>query len=1165
MLTKKFFNKMMLVAVMILATAVTVAALPVSRYATTSVLSSGRWVKIAVPRTGMYQITAEELQQMGFSSPDNVRVFGTGGKVISEVLDGNATDDLVQVPSIVVDDKLVFYGVGPVAITLKYEVNSTHFERSVNPYSLNGYYFLTEDAGRVLTPTQSTRTPVTSTVRTLSYGYSYHEQDLINIGMSGKTFLGETLASSPSASYDPDEQLWLDCTLPDIAGSQPICVQVSAGVLASGGSTYINANIEMGDTVFSVPFKTNAARIYPRSDGSTFFNQASPLVTMSPFTSRPFEPVMRVNPWIETPSSQRAEAAHLDYVLVTFMRSNKLGDNGQMPLNLTMPQTTDVIYLPDASSNVRVWNVDSPAAPVAMNVRAYTTDDYDGWAFVPERAVTTSSFVMFDPTRELYSIASYEPVENQNIHGAATPDMLIVTSTPFLAQAERVADLHRELDGMDVLVVDQQAVFNEFSSGTPDAMGIRMLCKMFYDRDNTKFRYLLIMGPGSYDNRGITGKRDEVVLTYESTTSVREDESYACDDFYGLLGDNSGYEPANELLCLGVGRMTGATLYEMTGDVDKLETYMRNNDYGVWRNNLLIACDTGDNDLHMFQAEESKLLLDGELNTGMMANRVYNDQFARSSTETYVSAETSRTASEAKKHWADLLKQGQYFMTYIGHAGPTAYTKTAHMWTVADVNSNSYKHMPIMTTACCDVARYDGGVQGIAEQMFHKRDGGAIALLTSCRAVYATDNDALNRAFMRGMFTYEKTGEFPRLGDAYMAAKRSFGTTKNVNKMAFLLLGDPALQINYPKPLFNLSKVKTYDAAAIQKYVTAYPLETVHFEAQVFKPGTTDVDDTFNGDATFTIYDRERTFKTDVNNRVDNTRDTINVYYPRNKLLELTGRVNAGVFSADITLPRYNDVMTNTNQNSMMLLVSLYAHRDNSTEMVNGSYSKLRFGNFNEAYATTDDESPVINAMEFIGHEREDLPVLSSAATLHLEVSDNIGLNVQTHSVGNKMLLSIDGGTTTVADIASVATLSDGSRRAVIDYPLLDLEIGDHTAVFTAYDLHGNQASRSITFTVQEVSGAELTASDRAATTDVSFDFVNPSTEDVSVRVKVLDIAGNLVWTTVTDSFPVNWDLTDLDGNAVAPGLYKYSAIYRGANVFGGTPLKSLIVLPPVD
>ena len=36
-------------------------------YATTSRLASGQWVKISVPESGIYEITYDELREMGFA------------------------------------------------------------------------------------------------------------------------------------------------------------------------------------------------------------------------------------------------------------------------------------------------------------------------------------------------------------------------------------------------------------------------------------------------------------------------------------------------------------------------------------------------------------------------------------------------------------------------------------------------------------------------------------------------------------------------------------------------------------------------------------------------------------------------------------------------------------------------------------------------------------------------------------------------------------------------------------------------------------------------------------------------------------------------------------------------------------------------------------------
>ena len=87
-------------------------------------------------------------------------------------------------------------------------------------------------------------------------------------------------------------------------------------------------------------------------------------------------------------------------------------------------------------------------------------------------------------------------VENQNLHGLDSVDMVIVvpTSGQLTQQAERLAAAHREYDSLKVKVVRADMVYNEFSSGTPDATALRRFMKMLYDRGGTDAapRYLLL-------------------------------------------------------------------------------------------------------------------------------------------------------------------------------------------------------------------------------------------------------------------------------------------------------------------------------------------------------------------------------------------------------------------------------------------------------------------------------------------------------------------------------------------------------------------------------------------------------------------------------------------------------------------------------------------------
>ncbi len=112
------------------------------RYAAHSVLASGTWAKIRVPSTGIYELTDAFIRQAGFSNLSKVKVYGYGGNLQNEQLDGDelrATDDLQEVPTYDAGNRRLFYARGPVSWT-----SATATRRTRNPYSDYGYYFLTE-------------------------------------------------------------------------------------------------------------------------------------------------------------------------------------------------------------------------------------------------------------------------------------------------------------------------------------------------------------------------------------------------------------------------------------------------------------------------------------------------------------------------------------------------------------------------------------------------------------------------------------------------------------------------------------------------------------------------------------------------------------------------------------------------------------------------------------------------------------------------------------------------------------------------------------------------------------------------------------------------------------------------------------------------------------
>lgn len=1117
-------------------------------YAPTSKLATGKWVKITIPESGMYEITYEELSQMGFSNPAQVKLYGNGGNKISEVFTPSPYDDLKRVPILRKNNKICFYGRGPVYYTISNYSTAPHFTRVFNPYSQVGCYFLTEEAGTDTKPMVKNSVELTDYVNmSTSYNFFFHEKEEVTISNSGKEMLGEEFTHG---------KLMIDYFLPNIADSN-VVVHTAIGSNANWKG-YVNGvlhtSLGSDTTVYA-----SSSTIYPPGD-YMYYNYVNPYAWLKlnhPADQGQFEPLVLYPSSDGVSDALSVMLSYLDFFSITYTRDNVFhaGDDNQFLMGYVRTSGNERFLLPNASRNVVVWNIDNSNSPMEVITSPYTAQGTSGLSFTSP-AASLSYYIAFDPTKTLKKISSYENVENQDLHGLPTPNMLIITTKLYHEQANRLADMHRAVDGMNVVVVDQEQVFNEFSSGTRDAMAYRLMCKMFYDRDTNKdiFKHLLLFGTGSFDNREILGEHPNNLLTYESDNSNSKNSSFTCDDFFGFLDDGSGLTPSIEKLRIGVGRITCSDVNQARSDVDKIVEYYTTPDYGVWRNNALVITDAPDTATYMFEGEGYKNMIEIDHQTNMHVSTVHNTMYPRSNADLTKSV-SRREATEAKQQMAQFLKEGMNFATYVGHSGPMMFTKVNNMWTTADVSSNSYPHWPIMSTACCDVAHFDNDTHGIAELMFHKRNGGAIALLTSCRMVATTSNDMLNQYFINGLFDTDDTDGVTTFGEAYMKSKLGF-ESYNENKLSFFLLGDPALKFRIPVSRFNITKINGTTMVDTLSLATINPLTQFEVEARVVDANG-NLDTSFNGDATLTLYDKNELFA-NVRHLVNSVMVYRDIYFNRPKLAEVTGRVTNGIFRGSIVAPR--QVLA---QNENVLLRS-YAHKDNTDYMVNGSTTQIKMLAYDEDLAIQDNTAPVVSAM-YVNNEGTfaDGASVGTSAMIYITATDDNAINVQENQRLHTMSLILDGGKTSCADVDCYMTVDDNGKRVNISYPLDNLMVGMHTLTYTVYDVAGNKATHTITFMVEDAGNATLVADKWPAYRgeEVNFDLDNDLGDSPEMIIRVTDATGKLVWRTTTSSFPVTWNMKDMNGNTVPAGLYRYFGSYKNGTNFGGTPINKLIVL----
>ena len=1110
-------------------------AYPVSNYATSSLLSNGRWVKIAIPADGVYQLTSDELSQMGFSDINQVKIYGYGGHLQSEMFTGTEKDDLTEVATIVTGNKLCFYAYGPLEVAMQSTEANPYFTRKVNIYSNNGYYFITEGDSPLRVENFGWSTGEQATQHSTSYNYFLHENDLATISQTGKDIVGESLL---------DDSFTLNYNLANVA-SPDVMVQTSLAVCTKNGTSTMSVKLKSGGQTVNIDY--SSVIIQATSPTLKFVNYAPKAMVKMPSLQATGQ--ITVNKIIPATSTVSVQRSNLDYVMITYLQNNTLSglDTHQQMMYLPLVNQGDTIVVSDASSSTVVWNINGPQ-PISLK----RTNASGKTLFSSPLVTRNAQFVTFDPAQPLRSIGGYELIANQDIHGQPTPDYIIVTHRDFLPAAERLADFHHSNDGLNTLVVTQDDVFNEFSSGTPDAMAIRKMCKMFYDRNPETLKYLLLMGQGSYDNRRKFTNKSGVLITFETDESASESTSHCSDDFFGILGDGTGRSINNETICLGVGRLTPENLDEAYDAVEKIVNYVTNVDYGAWRNNMLFMADQGDTEMHTTQAQEILDIAKKEKNVVMNQSKAFIPFFPTAVDEDMLTSD-KRSSPEATRYVAAALSSGQYFSTYIGHASSSVFTASSKLWSINNVNTVSYPHLPIMTAACCEAARFDASSRSIAERMAIKKDGGAIAVMSTTRATLGNQNHITNLAFVRTMFTPNNNGTMPMLGDIVRMSKNNVNNLGGArNKMFFVLLGDPAIRVNYPLPRFKVTKVNGIDVSDGQAATTS-PMQRVQVEAQVMNAAGTAVDNSFNGKAYVTLFDSERLYM--------NTkgRGTIpyDITFPRTQLAQVDATVTNGLLKTSILVPR--DLQAQGD-----LRISVYAHKTGSELMVNGEYCNLAVEAYDASTAVTDNQAPVIKAMYFDDKDEfAEQPAAVAGSMLHIEVTDETALSM-TQSLSGKMRLVLDGGAQSYYLVDNFATISNGGKQMDVTMPVNDIDVGRHTLAFTVMDVAGNSTTKTIDFIVEQPTNVIIKADERVATNEATF-VVEKNTlpELPELTIRVTDVTGNIVWQKTATSMPCKWDLKGLNGTRVPNGVYRYWATYDDENYYGGTPKADLVVVAP--
>ena len=936
-----------------------------------SILSTGNIVKIRVPDTGVYQLTNSELRRMGFNNPENVHVYGYGGYLLSNTFSNHPYDDLPLVPSFRTANALLFYARGSVSWTW----SNNAFLRTRNYCSDYGYYFLIENSSVDSSfPISESTANTNAQILSVFNEYKLYENDSYSWSKSGRELYD-------SYDYVNGNTQNYNFTLTGITDSNARVITAFSAKASSATSFSVAANdVNLGSSSLA-------------SAGTDYYIKATENTGSYLWTGeKPERTTITVTHNRGSGISGRLNYININYERRLQMNGSYLAFRSRQSIN----QAT-TFNISGATSSTVVWDVTIPGDFKEM-AGSLNGDIY---SFTIPANSRMREFVAVNTAGSFSSAENMGSVANQDLRSLEPTDMVIIVPdrTAFITQAERLAQVHRKVDGLRVTVVTASQVYNEFSSGTPDVTAYRRLMKMFYDKYTSEVdrpKYLLLFGDSSYDNRMNSSawssyKPSDFLLSYQFEVSNSERYSYLTDDYFGFLDDGEGTSLSSDRLDIGVGRFTVRTADEAKAVVDKNIAYIENKNAGAWKRTVCFVADdaegsNSDNSFmqHAIDLADSVLLYSPQ----MRPERILADAYKRESSS------TGYSYPDATRRLLQLFNQGMFMVNYTGHSGSTVWSEE-NLLTAEHIEKLSSPRLPIWFTASCDFTRFDDTATSAGELALLNPNGGAIALISTSRVVYDSPNYEFHKTVIRYMFSRAANGRM-RLGDIMRLAKQgSRYLLTNDNKLNFNLTGNPALMITIPDYQVAIDEFNGNDLSDELPYMSAG--DKVVVKGRVLTPDGSLADD-FNGTIHPLAMDSRETVYT-----LDNVGEgPVNYTDHVRTLFSGMDSIRNGRFEFTIPVP------LDINYSNERGLLNLYACSNDYRE-AGGAFNQFRVGGTAENLPDTD-EGPVmniyLNTPDFVwGGSVNETPYFVA------ELEDINGINTVGNGIGHDLSLSIDGKT----------------------------------------------------------------------------------------------------------------------------------------------------------
>lgn len=406
-------------------------------------------------------------------------------------------------------------------------------------------------------------------------------------------------------------------------------------------------------------------------------------------------------------------------------------------------------------------------------------------------------------------------------------DYLLIYHNSLMSQAEQLRAYRSSHDGFRSFKAEIEDIYDIFNYGVENPIAVRNFTSYVYNNwQLPKVSFICLFGRASLDpkkNLSTSVYYQNMVPTYGNPPS---------DGYFAnfKIGTFCYYTQ------IAMGRIPAASPPEAQSIVDKIISYESNPPQRWWKNFAFI---TGGGT----PSEQASHQSTSEFEIGFYVNvpPIVGDPHRIYRTDT-----TGTVTYNIRDSLRNDINRGVSFINFRGHAG-------SHDWEVAMADPNTLSNetrLPLILSLTCFTGENSKpDYRGFGEQFLYLADKGAIGFVGTTGWSYTSSGNSLGTNFLQTMKTdsTRRIGSMMRYSETKMSSDSlQFQARHTIN--SYVLLGDPATKINFPKhPEFSISnsdyKISNTPSLGEFASVTIYPknfgtnTDSVKIRMQIKKNG----------------------------------------------------------------------------------------------------------------------------------------------------------------------------------------------------------------------------------------------------------------------------------------------------------------------------------------